>query len=150
MLISLIALFTRMETREEQAYRSMINTCADAMYRYGIRFVPDNRFVRDCIQDVFVDLWDREEKLKEVQLKSCLFKALRCRILQQQSAAGGEHSLGENYIFAMESDVAATSVQKELLYLRLHEGLHPDQIASIMNLNTENLPNLTLNGHKMT
>lgn len=147
--MSLTALLTRLEMRDEQAYTSMINSYADAMFRYGSRFVPDKNFVSDCIQDVFVDLWDSRVKLKEVQLKPYLFKALRRRILGRQSAADPAHSAQDNYVFVMESDVAATSVQKELLYLRLYEGLGPGQIALIMDLNKDNLTNLSLNSHKM-
>lgn len=138
MLISLVALFTRLEAREEQAYTSMINTCADAMFRYGIRFVPDENFVRNCIQDVFVDLWDSREKLKEVALKPYLFKALRRRVLLQQLAADDASCVEKNYAFTMEPDFQATPAQKELLYLRLYEGLDPDQITMIMDLNREN------------
>jgi RNA polymerase sigma factor (sigma-70 family) len=137
------------------------------MFRYGIRFVGDDDFVKDCIQDVFFELWNRREKIRQAEsVKSYLFKALRLRIFREKSKWKTLESLEDNYEFVIEfdTDTEANIIkqelseeiclklrrildglpkrQKEILYLRFYEGMDQDKIAEIMGLNRQSVYNL--------
>lgn len=56
-------------------------TYADKMFRYGMSIIADKDFIKDCIQDVFVDLWKYRENLSNTDnIKFYLFKSLRNKI----------------------------------------------------------------------
>jgi RNA polymerase sigma factor (sigma-70 family) len=135
------------------------------MYRYGIRFVENEDFVKDCIQDVFFELWNRRERISQTEsVKSYLFKALRLRIFREKSKWKHPEALDDNYEFMMEFDAESNIIkqeltdeicsklhkildnlpkrQKEILYLRFYEGLDQDKIAEIMELNRQSVYNL--------
>jgi DNA-directed RNA polymerase specialized sigma subunit, sigma24 homolog len=45
----------------EQIYRQNIRL----LYEYAYRFVVDKQFINDCLQDVFVDIWEKRERLSD-------------------------------------------------------------------------------------
>ena len=54
---------------------------ASNLFAYGTRFTKDQELVLDCIQDLFVELWNRRQALNETKsIKFYLLKALRRRI----------------------------------------------------------------------
>jgi RNA polymerase sigma factor (sigma-70 family) len=135
------------------------------MYRYGIRFIDNPDFVRDCIQDVFFELWNRREKIRQAEnVKAYLYKALRMRIFREKSKWQQPVSIEDNYQFVVEFDVESSIIQqeltqeiylklqrmlgnlpkrhKEILYLRFYEGMTQDKIAEIMDLNRQSVYNL--------
>jgi len=61
----------------EMVYNSMV----DEMHRYGMGVCSNSAFVKDCIQEIFVDLWKYRSKLKQTEnVKAYLFKSLGNRI----------------------------------------------------------------------
>jgi len=135
------------------------------MFRYGVRFVDDDDFVKDCIQDVFFELWNRRDRIRQAEsVKAYLFKALRLRIFREKAKWKTAESLEDNYEFIIEFDAEANIIQqelseeiclrlrkilehlpkrqKEILYLRFYEGMDQDKIAEIMGLNRQSVYNL--------
>jgi len=162
---SIVQLWNKFRLGDEDAYTCLMSVFTNQMFRYGIRFVGDDDFVKDCIQDVFYELWKRREKITQpVSVKSYLFKALRLRIFRERSKWKLPEPLLNSYEFTMELDVETTIIkeelsleiclklhkilenlpkrQKEILYLRFYEGLDQDRIAEIMGLNRQSVYNL--------
>jgi RNA polymerase sigma factor (sigma-70 family) len=150
---------------DEDAYTRLMETFANPMYKYGVRFFANGDCVKDCIQDVFFELWNRRERIKQTEsVKSYLFKALRLRIFREKSNWKYAESLEDNYEFAIEFDVETNIIelessqqirvrlhkiinnlpkrQKEILYLRFYEGMDQDKIAEVMGLNRQSVYNL--------
>lgn len=51
------------------------------MFGYGMSIIADRELIKDCIQDVFIDLWKYRANLSDtVNIKFYLFKSLRNRI----------------------------------------------------------------------
>ncbi|HLT08812.1 MAG TPA: sigma-70 family RNA polymerase sigma factor [Cyclobacteriaceae bacterium] len=56
----------------------------DEMYRYGMGIHPNEAFVKDCIQEVFISLWKYRSQLKETEhIKAYLFRSLGNRIRRE-------------------------------------------------------------------
>ncbi|QNF34094.1 hypothetical protein HUW51_15695 [Adhaeribacter swui] len=52
------------------------------LYSYGLQVIKDPELVEDCIQDLFIYIWDNKNTLgKTENIKFYLFKALRRRIV---------------------------------------------------------------------
>ncbi|RWY54280.1 RNA polymerase sigma factor [Mucilaginibacter gilvus] len=135
------------------------------MYKYGSRFINNPDFVKDCIQDVFFELWNRREKIRQAEcVKSYLYKALRLRIFREKSKWTQTDAIENNYEFMIEFDVESTIIsqevsheiccklqvmlgalpkrQKEILYLRFYEGMSQEKIAEVMDINRQSVYNL--------
>jgi RNA polymerase sigma factor (sigma-70 family) len=163
--VSIAQLWNNFRTGDEKAYTSLMQNFANPLFRYGIRFVANGDFIKDCIQDVFFELWNRRERINHTEsVKSYLFKALRLRIFREQSNWNYAESLNDNYEFIIEFDVETCLIevessaeiklklekilnslprrQKEILYLRFYEGMDQDRIAQVMGLNRQSVYNL--------
>ncbi len=162
---SVVQLWYNFRMGDEYSYTSLMEIFTNPMFRYGTRFVENGDFVKDCIQDVFFELWNRREKIRQAEsVKSYLFKALRMRIFREKSKWKLTESLDENYEFIIEFDVEANIIkqelseeiclklrkildslpkrQKEILYLRFYEGMDQDKIAEVMDINRQSVYNL--------
>jgi RNA polymerase sigma factor (sigma-70 family) len=162
---SLINLWTNFRAGNEEAYTSLMQSFAAPLYSYGIRLVNDDDFIKDCIQDVFYELWKRREHINSTgYVKSYLFKALRLRIFREQRNWNNALPIEEHYQFMVELDTESALIesqsceevsrkmqrllnhlprrQKEILYLRFYEGLEQERIAEIMELNRQSVYNL--------
>lgn len=162
---SVVQLWYNFRMGDEYSYTSLMEIFTNPMFRYGTRFVENDDFVKDCIQDVFFELWNRREKIRQAEsVKAYLFKALRMRIFREKSKWKLTESLDENYEFIIEFDVEANIIkqelseeicsklrkildslpkrQKEILYLRFYEGMDQDKIAEVMDINRQSVYNL--------
>ena len=65
-------------------FSQLYNTHIDQLFAFGSRFTSDREMLKDCIQDVFVKLYTRQEKLGPINnVDSYLFISLRNRILDE-------------------------------------------------------------------
>jgi RNA polymerase sigma factor (sigma-70 family) len=129
------------------------------LYSYGMRKLNDPDRVRDCIQDVFVNLWSSRSKLSTTNnVRYYLLASLRNQIVRAGVESGKwqktELSQAENFHiqFNPETELIRkenlserakmlitaldllTPRQKEVLYLRYFEELSYEQIADLLNL----------------
>lgn len=57
------------------------STYIDQMFGYGMSIIPNKDFIKDCIQEVFVDLWKYRSTLSNTDnIKLYLYKSLRNKI----------------------------------------------------------------------
>jgi len=162
---SVLQLWSDFRLGNEISYTSLMRIFSNPMYRYGIRFIDNPDFVKDCIQDVFFELWNRRDKIRQAEcVKSYLYKSLRLRIFRERSKWKSAELLEDNYEFMIEFDVESNIInaevsreiyhrlekildnlpkrQKEILYLRFYEGMSPEKIAEVMDLNRQSVYNL--------
>lgn len=133
------------------------------LYAYGMRLTRNAAVVEDCIQDLFVELWNKRGNLGDTtSIRFYLMKSLRRRIVKMiskeiQNATAAQNVVSdEEYIdfsceFIMieqESDLLRrqklqqavdqlTKRQKEAIYLRYYEQMTYESIAAVMNLTIE-------------
>jgi RNA polymerase sigma factor (sigma-70 family) len=138
-----------------------------AMRRYGLKFMVHESVIDDCIQDVFLGLWQKRAKIADTDsVKFYLFKSLRHNIIQylryhqkftQENALDWDTSLPENYnaeTLLIEEETLSGLVsqlneqlsnlpkrEREALFLRYYEELSVVQIAEIMGVNKQSVSN---------
>src|SRR5437763_1042907 len=60
------------------ALAQLMELYVNTLYNYGIRFSNDHAMVEDCIQNLFIGIWQRRDFLSTpLNLKSYLFSSLR-------------------------------------------------------------------------
>jgi len=133
---------------------------ASNLFAYGTRFSKDQNLVLDCIQDLFVELWNRRQSLSETKsIKFYLLKGLRRRIARTVHSVRRREEITdevqyleekmnfsvEQFMIAQEADQAKktnlkraleglTKRQRESVYLKFFQGLNNEGIASVMGL----------------
>jgi RNA polymerase sigma factor (sigma-70 family) len=155
----------------ELAYTQLIKKYTKPLFNYGYRFFQDKDFLKDCVQDVFFELWNRRSRISATPaVKWYLFKAMRLRIFREQSKWTKSESLDESYDFLVDFSVeskiitdfenvalnsrieqvlnALPSRQKEILYLRFYENLDFESISQMMDISKQSVHNLLQKAYK--
>lgn len=155
----------------EEAYVYLYNEYAPLLFNYGMHLTGgDEESVKDCLQDLFTDLWKRKENLYAVNsIKFYLLKILRNKIsdnftarqqLRKRNEIFREINPDFELVFPEESLMIhrsdeyekrekiiqaiqnLTKRQKEAIFLKFYDNLSYPQVASIMALNVNSTYNL--------
>lgn len=160
--------WTEMKQGDEAALGVLIKKHFNPLLNYGYRFVKDEDFVKDCVQEVFIEIWQRREKVSiPDSVKAYLLSSVRKKVLRESyrqqifrdgpvqvydGAAGFDRSpewaLIENETVSEISEKVKRSIhklskrQQEVLYLQYFQDLSREEIAGIMNINLQSVSNL--------
>lgn len=158
-------LWLRLSEGDEAALDGLMKLFFKELFHYGTKFSSDDDLIKDCIQDLFLDLWERRQTLRtDVLVKPYLLVALRRRIhrvwqmtqlqtdLTSQPDFSAEFTVEENLIRSEQTRATARQMQrlldalparqKEVIYLRYFQELDRDQIADTMQIASQSVSNL--------
>lgn len=163
-----VEIWRRLKLGDRGALDFIFNQHVEILYLYGSKFSSDVQLVEDCIQEVFLTLWNRRLVLSDTDtIRPYLFTALRRRIIKVVS--GNKIVINrdfeiENYNFILEFSAeeklmskqdelakikSLTTVlnrlsqkQREVLYLKYYSDLNYFEIASVMSINYQSVRNL--------
>ncbi|SDG91358.1 RNA polymerase sigma factor, sigma-70 family [Dyadobacter soli] len=105
------------------------------LFHWGLRLHGEREFVKDCIQDMFVNLWKSQQSARAGSLpaaivsnvRSYLLVALKTRILRELSKKHVTHQsmLSDEYSFSVEfsSDLRLIDEEHEIYQVRKLEGV---------------------------
>jgi len=160
-------LWERFRNGDVDAFGELSQLHYRLLYNYGLKFSLDSEFIKDCIQDLYLDLWERRSRLSQTAfVKSYLLKALRHRIIKEnihlkrfrepdsipfelneselsvEMKKIEEESIHQQVALIKKSISLLTRRQKEIIYLRYYQDMSYDQIASIMNISSASVATL--------
>lgn len=151
------------------AYAWLYSHYVQHLYQFGCRFTDDSELVKDCIQDVFTQIYQYHKNLslpKNVKvyfmsaLKNCLFNSFarkhRFDVCLSTISSEEEYSFDlsvEESFIADETltlqEVAVSQIlyslsarQREIIYYRFYEKLEYEDICKLMDLNYQSACNL--------
>lgn len=152
---------------DRYALASLLQSYYPDLFHWGMRLHADREFVKDCIQELFVNLWKIQATIGVVEnVRSYLLVVLKTRMLRELAKTPAPHSfpLSETYSFSVEfaADIRLIEEeheiyqlrnvervlnqlpqrQKELIYLRFYQNLSFEQIAEVMHLGRQSVYNL--------
>lgn len=156
---------------DQGAYTCLINKYSRPLFNYGYRICQDRDFLKDCIQEIFLELWNRRSRISATaSVKWYLFKAVRLRIFRNQSKWRRNEQLSDDYDFMVEFNIESKIInegdqdsltsriqlvlnhlpsrQREIIYLRFYENLDFDNICQIMNISKQSVHNLLQKAYK--
>lgn len=77
-------LWQQLKNGDGKAFERIYTIYVDDLYRFGKSITDRHALIKDCIQDVFIDLWHYRAKLTDnVHIKFYLFRVLSNRIQRQ-------------------------------------------------------------------
>jgi len=162
-----IALWNQLRLGDEEAFSSLFERYYSTLVNYGKTLMTGEDLVKDCVQDVFVDIWTYRYKLNQaIVVKAYLLSSVRKRIARLHhrehifSNIKNIDSLEFLFDFSIEDRLIADETtakkveqlnksinqlsdrQKEAIYLRYHQELTVEQVAEVLNLNYQSTKNL--------
>ncbi|MDX9880849.1 MAG: sigma-70 family RNA polymerase sigma factor [Prolixibacteraceae bacterium] len=135
------------------------------LYFYGLKLVPLAELVKDTIQDVFANIWNRRQKMNEINnIKAYLFISIRHELLHRVEKLRKQSPLSDNltepFDFSVEDFLVReetgskttrllvqslkklTERQREVILLRFNHELEFQEIAQVMGMNIQSVRNL--------
>jgi RNA polymerase sigma factor (sigma-70 family) len=145
----------QMRLGDKQALFELYNSMYFHLIRFGLKINPDDELVKDCVNQIFLNLWDKRSRLPVVDhVKSYLMTTLRRCMLDQLAyddktnvalnKLGAEEEWSElsyeEIIIRLQHDEETkeklhkaieqlTPRQIELIKLKFFDGLTYEQIA---------------------
>ena len=170
-----LMLWLQMKQGSELALGKLIKKYVNFLQNYGYKFIRNEAFVKDCVQEVFIEIWNRRDQISTPDsVRAYLLSSVRKRVLRQSyrqhldkddAPADFDYDLNladfspEWSIIEQESLAEMTQRvteilnqlpkrQREVIYLRFYQNLDREEIAHIMNVNAQSISNLLQSAFK--
>jgi len=134
---------------------------AKTLFQYGLSMVPEQDFVQDCIQEVFIDLWKYHKNLQKADnVKLYLFRSLSHKIFREVKKEKKWNKVGivehlDSYFFSESKETEIIGVQneeqlqkklaralqelplrqKEVIQLLFFENFSYEEVSKLMGIN---------------
>lgn len=113
-----VLLWNQMRLGNEKSFAAIFKSSYSGLYAYGIKMIPFPDFVRDQIQNLFMNIWQTRERLGEVSnLKAYLLISLRRQLLSSKKKA-------------LEFERIDTEIESQVLIFEPNEFIDKEEISS--------------------
>ena len=170
-----IKLWISLKEGNEFALNKLVKKFFNPLLNYGFKFVKDEAFVKDCVQEVFIEIWKRRERLSipnsiKAYLLSCVRKKVVREGFRQNIIKSDEEKEIQNAIIQIDSSIEKLIIEEEslfeisekvkkalfqlpkrqyeVLYLQYYQNLNREEIADIMGVKAQSVSNLTQSAFK--
>ncbi|RRB07584.1 RNA polymerase sigma factor [Larkinella rosea] len=169
------ALWQSFKQGDRNAFAKLLNLYYPLLLNYGVRFQRDREFVKDCLHDLFIELWNQREGLDDVRmLKPYLLTSLRRKLVRETKRLRWFREADEvtnDYAFEVQFTIESylinnevqhedlkrlrvhldklTKRQREAIYLRFFQEMEYDDIARVMAINYHSAVNLVYESLKL-
>jgi RNA polymerase sigma factor (sigma-70 family) len=159
-----IELWNSFKNGDVKAFEQLFRDHYPGLRQYGVRLNRDHNLVEDTIQDLFVELWQSKSGVQVNSVKAYLFKALKFKIFKAIKKTLQTRSLEEeidmdfdlsheNLLISRADEIKRieglnkaiqelSNRQKEIIYLKIQQGLSYEEISDVMHLNYQVCRNL--------
>ncbi|MGG7661843.1 RNA polymerase sigma factor [Dyadobacter sp. BHUBP1] len=161
-------LWREMLVGDVTAFEHLIDRTYDLLFHYGTKFNSDRELIKDCIQDVFLGVWEKRGTLNpEIPPKPYLLASLRRRLHRLASRLRMDcmdYYNESDIVFDIEFSVEYRLIesendrrlasrmakmlnelpkrQKEAVFLRFYNDMEREQIALVMDIQPQSVSNL--------
>lgn len=149
---------------DRKALEEIYVTYAPELINYGYRITSNKEVIKDCVQDLFVGIWNSREKLvPTTSIRFYLFRALRNRMLRylereegrltslDDSAYDKGYMLNddeEEYYRVSKFEISLPQAiahlperQREIIQLRFYHDFEIEEITEIMSISNQSVRN---------
>lgn len=168
-----LQLWQALKAGNKSALESIYRAEAKKLIKYGRKFSQDSQLVEDCVQDLFVELWNKRENLSDTDsIARYLFVSLRRKIIKKIERVVKKTASEEPQEYHFEAEIAIeeqlinleiaadqqtqlqaalknlSKRQQEALYLKFFAAMDYKDIAEVMEVNYQSVRNLVFNALK--
>lgn len=154
-------LFDKILEGNMAAYSLLYKEYFKRLFNYGFKFCQDRELIEDSIQEVFLDLWQKRERLHTIEapqayiftaFRYCLFKKLKQHakiVYEEDIPEKAEVSFSQEQIIIQKEQTCEdnekitaaintlTSRQHEAIYLRFFENLSYEDVAKVLKISVK-------------
>ncbi|MDR1098057.1 MAG: sigma-70 family RNA polymerase sigma factor [Tannerella sp.] len=161
----IIKIWDQFRAGDEDSFSVLFETFLDTLFRYGMKFVADEGTVKDCIQDLFIKIYNNRASLAPTTSpKFYLLSSLKNMIIDAINrdrhityVAPEELPFIASYQYSDEQDDTEDDAvkekfeqlisilnprQKEAIYLRFQLDLSYEEISRLLGINYQSVRNL--------
>lgn len=157
-----IQLWDALREGQAEALDELFDRYVLLLMNYGSKMTQDQALIEDCIQELFVELWSKKDRLSPTtSVKFYLLKSINRRIrrkLKQREKTRplleGEEKLSFQLSFSYEQNLIAKDLseekkqrlqealqklsprQKEIIFHKFYNKLSYEEICDLMSINT--------------
>ncbi|MFY0651704.1 MAG: sigma-70 family RNA polymerase sigma factor [Cyclobacteriaceae bacterium] len=161
-------IWDKLRASDRKALKYIYDQNVKLLYLYGQKFSTDQGLVEDCIQELFMTIWERRFVLGHTNaIRPYILTSLRRRMIRATSQNhiqidrnfeieeydfNLEFNAEEKLILAEDNTALIeklsmelnklTNKQQEVVYLKYHCGLGYEEIAEVMSINYQSARNL--------
>ena len=77
-----IRLWESFRKGDKEAFAALFREHYKPLYRFGNKFTNDTELLEDCIQELFVELWQAKSQAPVLSVKAYLLKSLKYKLLK--------------------------------------------------------------------
>src|ERR1700733_1880592 len=77
-----IMLLESFRNGDKEAFASLFREHYTVLFRFGSKFTPDSELLEDCIQELFIELWQAKSRGPVLSVKAYLLKSLKYKLLK--------------------------------------------------------------------
>ncbi len=162
-----INLWKRLLKDDRDALSLLFRKYYKPLLNYGLRLIPREELVKDSIQELFFTIWDKRDRLSDIEYVSSylytsfrrtLFKQADMQKIRQQRDAKYSEEQKDQEITAeqrliieeirhekkanlREAFESLNDSQKEAAFLKFYNGLTNDEISEVMGVKKESVYN---------
>ena len=151
-----IHLWEQLRNGNKAALAELFELYFSQLYNYGRKICLDEEQVKDCIQDLFLEIWNQKNKMPLLSVKAYLTKALQYKLIRINKKSqlieafdgnGNEFFDWSHETFIIKNEMDAEKVKKllaamqklpkrqqEIIYLKYYLNLSYEQICDVMNI----------------
>jgi len=159
-----ITLWESFRKGDREAFATLFREHYAILFKFGSKFTTDTELLEDCIQELFIELWQAKSQTPVHSVRAYLLKSLKYKLLKvfrkkgrviqlQENTDGNFEWSHENFIIAEQESIdkkrrvlgalgRLSSRQKEIIYLKYYQNLSYDEVSEIMNINYQVARNL--------
>jgi RNA polymerase sigma factor (sigma-70 family) len=147
-----------------ESFSNLFRSYYPVLLQYGRKFCMDTKVLEDCIQELFIDLWQSGQRVQVRSVKAYLLKALKYKIYRHYRdtekiktneitddlsfVLSHENFLIDQHEDRQKTEKVLNAVQqlsnreREIIYLRLYQKLSYEEIVEVMQINYQAARNL--------
>lgn len=162
-----LKLWNNIRNGDKDSLSTLFKVYYPALFNFGFKIVPREQFVKDCVQELFLTIWEQRNAISEVySVKSYLYVSMKRMVFSNLKKYRNYKKRNEKYaeelpdeaadfetwIITLENEIdyrvqlyealqVLSNRQKEVINLKYRDGLSNSEIASLLEINRQSVYN---------
>ncbi len=168
MIIDEVAIWDQFRAGDQQAFTELYQYFVQPLYSYSMGVTTDKELIKDCLHDLFVELWRNHSTIgPTTSVKYYLMASIKRKLVRHLETQMKNHAHHTNYMLDFaETDYSQEAIlikyeeeircskqlalclnmlskrQREAISLRFFQNMDTDQISDSMKINPQSVYNL--------
>jgi RNA polymerase sigma factor (sigma-70 family) len=159
-----IATWNAFKQGDIQAFDGLFRRYYPLLVQYGSKLGIEKSRLEDLIQELFIEMWQSRSATPVASVKAYLLKSLKFKLFRHIKDDRNTHYSGDedpgvfelsydHFVIAREEEAALSnriigavnklpSRQREIIYLKIFQGLSYEEVSEVMSINYQVARNL--------